>query len=59
MRIAAVGAATAKAIQAHKLKVDFIPKKANADALANELIASEGLESLQILVITGNQTASP
>lgn len=55
MRIAAVGAATAKAIQAHKLKVDFIPKRANADALADELIASEGLESLQILVVTGNQ----
>ena len=55
MRIAAVGAATAQAIQAHKLKVDFVPKQANADALADQLIENEGLESLQVLVITGNQ----
>lgn len=55
MRIAAVGAATARAIEAHKLKVDFVPQQANADALADELILNEGLESLQVLVITGNQ----
>jgi uroporphyrinogen III methyltransferase/synthase len=55
MRIAAVGAATARAIEAHKLKVDFVPKRANADALAEELIENEGLESVQVLVITGNQ----
>lgn len=55
MRIAAVGAATARAIEAHKLKVDFVPQQANADALADELIQNEGLESLQVLVITGNQ----
>ena len=55
MRIAAVGTATAKAIKAHNLKVDFIPQKANADALAEELIEKEGLESLQVLVVTGNQ----
>lgn len=55
MRIAAVGAATAKAIEAQNLKVDLIPKKANADALADELIENEGLESLQVLVVTGNQ----
>jgi uroporphyrinogen III methyltransferase/synthase len=55
MRIAAVGAATARAIEAHKLKVDLVPKKANADALAAELIENEGVESVQMLVITGNQ----
>lgn len=55
MRIAAVGAATASAIEAHKLKVDLVPQEANADALADELIENEGLESLQVLVITGNQ----
>ena len=55
MRIAAVGAATAKAIEKHRLKVDLIPEKANADALAQELIENEGVESVQILVVTGNQ----
>ncbi|MGJ8650037.1 MAG: uroporphyrinogen-III C-methyltransferase [Opitutaceae bacterium] len=55
MRIAAVGAATAREIEAHKLKVDFVPKQANADALADELIENEGMESVQVLVVTGNQ----
>ncbi len=55
MRIAAVGAATAREIEKHKLKVDLVPQKANADALASELIESEGIESIQLLVVTGNQ----
>jgi uroporphyrinogen III methyltransferase/synthase len=55
MRIAAVGAATAREIEKHKLKVDLVPQKANADALAQELIENEGVESVQILVVTGNQ----
>jgi len=55
MRIAAVGAATAREIAKHKLKVDLVPKKANAQALAKELIENEGIESVQVLVVTGNQ----
>lgn len=55
MRIAAVGAATAREIEKHKLKVDLVPQKANADALASELIENEGVESVQLLVVTGNQ----
>lgn len=55
MRIAAVGAATAREIEKHKLKVDLVPKQANADALAAELIENEGIESVQLLVVTGNQ----
>ncbi|MGJ8653955.1 MAG: uroporphyrinogen-III C-methyltransferase [Opitutaceae bacterium] len=55
MRIAAVGAATAREIEKHKLKVDFVPKQANAAALADELIENEGIESVQLLVVTGNQ----
>ena len=55
MRIAAVGTATAREIEKHKLKVDLVPKQANADALAKELIENEGVESVQILVVTGNQ----
>ena len=55
MRIAAVGAATAREVEKHKLKVDLIPQQANADALADELIKNEGIESVQLLVVTGNQ----
>jgi uroporphyrinogen III methyltransferase/synthase len=55
MRIAAVGSATAREIEKYKLKVDLVPKQANADALAKELIENEGVESVQLLVVTGNQ----
>jgi uroporphyrinogen III methyltransferase/synthase len=55
MRIAAVGAATAREIEKHKLKVDFVPSKSNARVLADEFIEQEGLESVQLLVVTGNQ----
>lgn len=55
MRIAAVGTATAREIEQHKLKVDVIPPIAQASALADELIKNEGLESVKMLVITGNQ----
>lgn len=55
MRVAAVGAATAREIKKHHIKVDLIPDKANADALANKMIEEEGVESIKILVVTGNQ----
>jgi len=55
MRIAAVGAATAREIQKEHLKVDLIPRSANADALADELLENEGLEGVQVLVVTGNR----
>jgi uroporphyrinogen III methyltransferase/synthase len=55
MRVAAVGAATAREIEKHHIKVDLIPDKANADALANKMIEEEGVESIKILVVTGNQ----
>lgn len=55
MRIAAVGAATAREIEKHKLKVDLVPKSANSDSLADALIKRESIENIQMLVITGNQ----
>lgn len=55
MRIAAVGAATAREIKKHKLKVDLVPQQANAEALAGELIKKESLDSVQILLVTGNR----
>jgi uroporphyrinogen-III synthase len=55
MRIAAVGSATAREIESHHLKVDLIPSKANGDALVDTFIQDEGIESIQMLVVTGNQ----
>ena len=55
MRIAAVGAATAREIEKHRLKVDLIPEKANSDALADALIKNESIDNIQMLIITGNQ----
>jgi len=55
MRIAAVGAATAREIRKHRLKVDLVPDDANAGALAGELLEREGLDGVQLLVVTGNR----
>ncbi|HYC70405.1 MAG TPA: uroporphyrinogen-III synthase [Opitutaceae bacterium] len=54
LRIAVVGEATAAAVRELWLKVECQPKKAAAEALADELIASGSLDSARILVITGN-----
>ena len=55
MRIAAVGAATAQALRERHLKVDIAPEAANADALADAMLETEGLDSVEVLVITGNR----
>ena len=55
MRIAAVGAATAREIEKHRLKVDLVPERANGNALADALIKNESIDNIQMLVITGNQ----
>jgi uroporphyrinogen-III synthase len=54
VRIACVGDSTAKAVTALHLKVECQPKKATAEALAAELIATGGMDSAKVLVITGN-----
>lgn len=54
-QIAAVGSATAKAIQQHKLKVDLIPESSNSNALADALIKLESLDNTKILLVTGNK----
>jgi len=55
MRIAAVGKATAREIRAHKLKVDLVPSASDADTLASELVATENVEHVQILAVTGSR----
>ncbi|HEY5079686.1 MAG TPA: uroporphyrinogen-III synthase [Opitutaceae bacterium] len=54
VRIACVGEATAKAVADLRLKVELQPKKASAEALAAELIATGSMDSAKVLVITGN-----
>lgn len=54
LRIACVGNGTSSEIEKYHLEVDFMPKEATSEALANELIAHQELENTKILVITGN-----
>lgn len=54
LRIAVVGEATAAAVRDLWLRVECQPKKATAEALAEELAATESLDSAKLLVITGN-----
>jgi uroporphyrinogen-III synthase len=54
LRIACVGDATAKAVTDLHLKVECQPKKATAQALADEMIATGSMDSAKVLVITGN-----
>lgn len=55
LRMACVGEATAEAIRAYHIKVECMPEKATADALADALIATGSLDSAKLVVITGNQ----
>jgi len=54
IRIAAVGASTAKEIKKYFVSVDLIPDEANADSLAEKLIATDSLDSAKVLVVAGN-----
>ena len=55
MRIACVGEATAAIFRAYSLDVELIPKVSSAENLAQELVATDSLDSANILVITGNR----
>lgn len=54
VRVACVGEATAKAVREMHLKVECQPKRATAEDLARELIATGSLDSAKVLVVTGN-----
>jgi len=55
MRIACVGEATAKVVRKFNLEVELIPKRSTAEDLAKDLVATESLDSANILVIIGNR----
>ena len=50
-----VGEATAKVIRSFNLEVELIPEKSTAEDLAKELVATESLDSANVLVIVGNR----
>jgi uroporphyrinogen III methyltransferase/synthase len=54
MRIACVGAATARPVRAMHLEVEICPEGGTADDLAEAMIATGSLDSSKVLVITGN-----
>ncbi len=55
MRIACVGEATAAIFRNYKLEVELIPEVSTAENLAQSLIATESLDSANILVVSGNR----
>jgi uroporphyrinogen-III synthase len=54
IRIACIGDATAKAIEALHLKAECQPEKATAEALAGALVDTGSMDNAKVLVITGN-----
>lgn len=54
LRIAAVGKSTAKEIKKFFVTTDLIPDEANAESLADALVATDSLDSAKVLVIAGN-----
>jgi len=55
MRIACVGESTAEVFKKYKLDVELIAKDSTAESLAKDLVATDSLDSANILVVTGNR----
>jgi uroporphyrinogen-III synthase len=54
MRIACVGASTARLVREMHLEVEICPENGIADGLAEAMIATGSLDNAKVLVITGN-----
>ncbi len=54
-QIACIGKSTAREVQRQHLAVDVIPEKAVAENLAEAMLESQSLDSLNVLVVTGNR----
>ena len=54
LRFACVGRATAREIENLRLKVECIPDTADAESLADALIATGSLDNAKVIVVTGN-----
>lgn len=54
-RIACIGKSTAREVERQHLAVDLVPETATAEHLADAMLESQSLDSVNILVITGNR----
>ncbi len=55
MRIACVGESTAEVFRNHSLEVEIVAEKSIAESLAKELVATDSLDSANVLVVSGNR----
>ena len=55
MRVACVGETTAEVVRGFNIEVELIPIVSTAEDLAQSLVATESLDSANVLVITGNR----
>lgn len=55
MRVACVGETTASIVRAFNLEVELVPPVSTAEDLAKSLVATDSLDSANVLVITGNR----
>ncbi|NBQ02118.1 MAG: hypothetical protein EBU27_02625 [Opitutae bacterium] len=55
MRIACVGESTAEVFRKHCLEVEIVAEKSTAENLAKDLVATDSLDSANVLVVTGNR----
>ncbi|MDC0157919.1 uroporphyrinogen-III synthase, partial [Verrucomicrobia bacterium] len=55
MRVACVGETTAEVVRGFNIDVELIPTVSTAEDLAQSLVATESLDSANVLVITGNR----
>ncbi len=55
VRIACIGESTAREVKRYHLAVDVIPETAVAESLADALLQAQSLDSLNMLVVTGNR----
>ncbi|NDH16980.1 MAG: uroporphyrinogen-III C-methyltransferase, partial [Opitutae bacterium] len=55
MRIACVGESTADVFKQYNLNVELVAKDSTAESLAKELVATDSLDSANVLVVSGNR----
>jgi len=55
MRIACVGGSTANIFKQYNLDVELIAKDSTAEGLAKDLVATDSLDSANVLVVSGNR----
>ena len=55
MRIACVGDSTAEVFKKYNLDIELVAKDSTAEGLAKDLVATDSLDSANVLVVTGNR----